>query len=151
MNTSSRHLGPGDLDALLSLYAHLHKQDAPLAAERAKAVWKDICADANAYVTGVESAGRLVAACSINIVSNLTRGGRPYAVIENVVTHASHRRQSFGRQAMNAAFDVARAHDCYKVMLMSAGARSSAHDFYESLGFDRSAKQAFVLSLDSAQ
>ena len=33
---------------------------------------------------------------------------------------------------------------CYKVMLMSAVERSEVHGFYEALGFDRDAKQAFI-------
>jgi xanthine dehydrogenase large subunit len=38
------------------------------------------------------------------------------------------------------------AEGCYKVMLMSAAQRPEAHRFYTSLGFDATAKQAFVIS-----
>jgi hypothetical protein len=33
---------------------------------------------------------------------------------------------------------------CYKVMLLSGAGRPEVHAFYESLGFDRDAKQAFI-------
>ena len=35
--------------------------------------------------------------------------------------------------------------DCYKIMLMSGSARGAAHSFYEAIGFDRLAKQAFTI------
>lgn len=34
---------------------------------------------------------------------------------------------------------------CYKIMLASGNGRGGAQAFYEALGFDRRAKQSFVL------
>jgi hypothetical protein len=33
---------------------------------------------------------------------------------------------------------------CYKVMLTSGSSRQNVHEFYVSLGFDNTAKQAFI-------
>lgn len=41
------------------------------------------------------------------------------------------------------AVDDAKAHNCYKVILMSAMYRTEAHKFYEKLGFDGGLKKAF--------
>lgn len=79
---------------------------------------------------------------------NITRSGRPYGVIENVVTHAACRRSGYGRLVMQAAIDAAKNRHCYKIMLMSGMDRGHAHEFYTSLGFDKDAKQAFVIYCD---
>lgn len=88
----------------------------------------------------------LVGACNASIVPNLTRGARPYAVIENVVTDAAYRRREIGTRVLRAILDRCRSGRCYKVMLMSGVGRAEIHGFYESLGFDKSSKQAFVIT-----
>jgi GNAT superfamily N-acetyltransferase len=40
-------------------------------------------------------------------VPNLTRGGSPYALIENVVTHHDFRKRGFGKQILNFALAAA--------------------------------------------
>ena len=140
-----RELGHDDLEALLGLYRDLHADDAPLPPERSRALWSAIQADAAQIYLGRFSGSELVAACNASITLNLTRGGRPFAVIENVVTSHAHRRRGHGQAVMRALIDRCWARDCYKVMLMSAAERGEGHAFYESLGFDSSAKQAFVL------
>jgi len=53
----------------------------------------------------------LVASCALAIIANLTRGARPYAVIENVVTHESYRRRGLGTAVLHHAVDLARSRD----------------------------------------
>jgi GNAT superfamily N-acetyltransferase len=142
-----RELGPGDLDALLALYRHLHAADDPLPERpRVQAIWRSIQSDPSQIYLGGSVAGELVSACNAAVIANLTRGARPYAVIENVVTDASHRRRGIGAAVMRELLQRCWARDCYKVMLMSAMHRAEVHAFYESLGFDRTAKQAFVIT-----
>jgi GNAT superfamily N-acetyltransferase len=90
--------------------------------------------------------GRLVSSCNAAIIPNLTRGARPYAVIENVVTDPEYRRKGIGSGAMRRLIEICLQHHCYKVMLMSGASRAEIHGFYESLGFDKQAKQAFILT-----
>ena len=70
---------------------------------------------------------------------------RPYAVIENVVTRKERRREGHGQGLMAALIEACWERGCYKIMLLSGLARPEAHRFYEEVGFDRRAKQAFVL------
>jgi GNAT superfamily N-acetyltransferase len=143
-----RELEAEDLDALLALYAHLHEGDDPLP-ERVEVerVWYAIEADPAQIYMGGFVGGQLVAACNAAVIANLTRGARPYAVIENVVTDAAHRRQGIGARVMQALLACCWERGCYKVMLMSATTRGPAHGFYEALGFSKTAKQAFVISM----
>ncbi|WP_343161503.1 GNAT family N-acetyltransferase [Natrialba sp. INN-245] len=95
----------------------------------------------------VEHDDRLVSSCVLSITPNLTRGARPFAVIENVVTHEAYRGSGFGTQCVRNATTVAERRDCYKVMLLTGSDEQWKHEFYENCGFDREAKTGFVLDL----
>jgi GNAT superfamily N-acetyltransferase len=113
-----RLIQAGELHELLALYSHLHDKDEPLPqAPVVDAIWQE---------------------------SNLTRGCRSYGVIENVVTHASHRRMGYGKALLAHALRFAWSANCYKVMLLTGRKDAATLQFYESAGFDRHAKQAFV-------
>lgn len=142
-----RELGPDDLDRLLSLYVHLHAQDDPLPERsQVEAIWAAILNDPAQIYLGARVESVLVAACNACIVPNLTRGARPYAVIENVVTHADYRRRGIGTAVLRDLLDRCWARRCYKVMLMSGMKREEIHAFYESLGFEKTSKRAFVMT-----
>jgi GNAT superfamily N-acetyltransferase len=142
---SVRPLVETDLDELLNLYPHLHADDAPLPGRaEVEHVWRAALTMAGSRYYGAFDGPLLVAACAVIVVPNLTRGCRPYAVIENVVTHRDHRRQGWGRSVMTAAMDFAWSQHCYKVMLLTGRKEETVWRFYESLGFDRHDKNAFV-------
>ena len=148
---SLRLLGPADLDALLDLYVHLHAQDAPRP-ERARidAIGHALLDSPAHRVYGVFAEGLLVASCVLHLLPNLTRGCRPYGLIENVVTHAEHRRHGHGRTVLERALADAWALQCYKVMLLTGRLDAGTFRFYESAGFEREGKQAFVAKPASA-
>jgi len=141
----TREILESELDEMLELYKHLHVSDDPLPArDKVDAVWRGIREDANLKYFGVFAAGELVSSCTLTIIPNLTRGCRPYAVIENVVTHADFRRRGYGRAVLEYALEHAWKRDCYKVMLLTGRKDEGTYRFYESAGFDRHAKQAFL-------
>jgi GNAT superfamily N-acetyltransferase len=88
--------------------------------------------------------GRLVSSGCLAIIPNLTRGGRPYALIENVVTHRDFRRRGFGRGILRDALRRAWDAGCYKAMLLTGSTRPETHRFYESCGFRSDEKTGFV-------
>ncbi|MBS1208381.1 MAG: family N-acetyltransferase [Proteobacteria bacterium] len=139
-----RELAEHDLDALLALYAELHRADAPLPEHtRVLEIWRAMLGDPKLHCLGGFVDEVLVASCTLLIVPNLTRGCRSYGLIENVVTTAAQRRQGFGRALLQQACELAWQHDCYKVMLMTSRKDEATTAFYESAGFDRHTKQAF--------
>lgn len=138
-----------DLPGILDLYRHLNPDDTPLPAPQAEALWVDIEATPGiAYFVGCED-DRVLSTCNVVVVPNLTRSGRPWAVIENVVTHPGHQRRGLGRGVLGLAVEFARRHDCYKIALLSSARRREAHRFYEAAGFDGDVKRGFHLKLES--
>ena len=132
-----------DLMGLLALYRHLHADDPAVDTATAERVWETLIGSALVTVVVAELERRLVASCTLAVIPNLTRGGRPYGVIENVVTHAEQRRMGLGRQVLAYALDVARRAGCYKVCLATGSKRESTLRFYEGAGFERGGKTYF--------
>lgn len=146
-----RELAQGDIDALLALYAELNPHDAPLPArDEVLAHWQAILDDPKLHCLGGFIGTTLVCTCLLAIIPNLTRGCRPYALIENVVTGAPHRRQGHARTLLRRTQDIAWQHGCYKVMLLTGRKDEATLNFYESAGFDRHTKQAFYAAAPTA-
>ena len=147
-----RELTTSELPALLELYKHLHATDDPLPSQdEVDRVWTTIQQDPNLKYFGVFEEDVLVSSCTLNIIPNLTRSCRPYGVIENVVTHADVRRQGHGQRVLKHALADAWSCGCYKVMLLTGRKDEGTCEFYESAGFDRNAKQAFLAKPQEAE
>jgi GNAT superfamily N-acetyltransferase len=134
-----------DLPEVLKLYRHLHPQDLPPETTTAERVWSTLLTSTFMTVIVAEAAELLVSSCTLAIVLNLSRGGRSYGVIENVVTHADYRRLGLGRRVLARALDVAWRADCYKVLLTTGSKREATLQFYEGAGFHRGGKIYFEI------
>jgi GNAT superfamily N-acetyltransferase len=132
-----------DLAGMLELYRHLNADDPAADPAKAEKAWLALIGSDFTKVVVADAAGVLVASCTLVIIPNLTRGARPYGVIENVVTHADHRRTGLGRAVLSAALDAAWEADCYKVMLATGSRREETLRFYEGAGFERGGKTFF--------
>jgi GNAT superfamily N-acetyltransferase len=141
--TYVRAAAEDDLLAVLALYRHLHPQEPPLEISAAARVWSLLLSSGLTTVIVAQEAERLVSSCTLAILPNLSRGGRPYGVIENVVTHADYRRRGLGRRVLAHALDLAWQADCYKVHLATGSQREATLRFYESAGFARGGKTYF--------
>jgi GNAT superfamily N-acetyltransferase len=142
-----RKIKADDLEGLLALYEDLHTQDEPLP-ERIKleSVWADILSYGHQSIFVVEQGGMLVATCALQVIPNLTRGARPYALIENVVTRKDRRGQGHASGILKYALEYAWAQGCYKVMLMTGRDDPKIFELYEKAGFKRGVKTGFVVT-----
>ena len=139
-----REARPEDLDELLRLYLDLHETRVPEDSPALREAWARIMADDGHHLLVNEVDGRLAASCVCVIVPNLTRGARPYALIENVVTRAGCRRQGHARACLDCAREIAAAAGCYKMMLLTGAKDAGTLRFYEKCGYNCADKTAFV-------
>jgi GNAT superfamily N-acetyltransferase len=147
-----REIRKSELQDLLRLYEHLHRSDAPLPATHVvNSVWAAIQGNPDLKCFGVFVDDVLASSCTLSVIPNLTRGCRPYGIIENVVTAPAFRRKGFGRAVLRHALEHAWSRNCYKVMLLTGSKKEETFRFYESAGFDRQAKQAFVAKPQTAE
>ncbi|WP_342361467.1 GNAT family N-acetyltransferase [Terrarubrum flagellatum] len=127
-----------DLPSVLALYEQLNPSDPPVILEDAEAILKRFEAFAGSAIFVGCRRGAPVTTCALVVVPNLTRKGAPYAVIENVVTDARHRKQGYARAVLHAAIGSAWLHGCYKVMLLTGSKNPATLRFYEQTGFEQS-------------
>ena len=134
----------GDLNQLLDLYIFLHKEDTFDNLEHLKDIWNEIMEDKNHHIIVNDINGKIVSSCVCVIISNLTRGGRPYAFIENVVTHIEYRNKGYATECLNYAKEIAINNNCYKMMLLTGSKRQTTLDFYKNAGYNSNDKTAFI-------
>ena len=133
-----------DFDGLLELYTHLHDNPFPEKDETILTLWHSIVCDPNHYIIVAEEDGNIVSSCVCVIIPNLTRGQRPYAFVENVITHPGYRGRGLATDCLNYAREIARRENCYKMMLLTGSKQESTLRFYEQAGYNRNDKTAFI-------
>lgn len=139
-----REATAADLPEVLRLYRQLSPEDPVLTDGQGKNVFQSILDTSGLSVFLLESDSRVVSTCYLNIIPNLTRSARPYAVIENVVTDAAVRGKGFGKAVLLHAMAVAWESGCYKVMLLTGSKTEATHAFYRSCGFSPNEKIGYV-------
>ncbi len=110
--------------------------------------WKQILEDESHHLIVNEVAGKIVSSCVCVIIPNLTRSVRPYAFVENVVTHIDFRGQGFASECLEYAKQIAKQCNCYKMMLLTRSRKKEILDFYRNAGYNNTDKTAFIQWLD---
>jgi len=130
-----RPVAIADLPTLLALYQHLNAKDPMLELQLAERRFADILAHPGMTIFSAFDGAKAISSVTLIVIPNLTRGGMPYALIENVVTHASYRRQGFAGAVIRTAVASAWARNCYKVMLLTGSKDPATLRFYANCGF----------------
>jgi len=139
-----REANKNDLQQILELYLYLHEESIPEESEQLKSTWNSIIGDANHHLIVCEAEGKIVASCVCVIIPNLTRNVRPYAFVENVVTHGDYRNKGFATACLNYAKQIAEENNCYKIMLLTGSKKEETLNFYRNAGYNSSDKTAFI-------
>ena len=143
-----REVKENELNELLQLYLFLHEESVPEMNSYLKDTWDIIIGDKNHHIIVNEVNGKIVSSCVCVIVPNLTRSIRPYAFIENVVTHADHRGKGYATACLNFARELALNANCYKMMLLTGSKKEATLDFYRKAGYNSTDKTAFIQWLE---
>lgn len=143
-----REVKENELNKLLELYLHLHEKSMPEFSEHLDKTWKTIMQDENHHIIVKVVDDKMVASCVCVIIPNLTRDVRPYAFIENVVTHADYRGNGYATECLNYAKEIAENRNCYKMMLLTGSKKEATLKFYENAGYNSSDKTAFIQWLE---
>lgn len=137
-----------EMNQILELYLYLHEKEVPEETEHLKHTWDTIISDNNHHLIVCEIDGIIVSSCVCVIIPNLTRNVRPYAFIENVVTHGDYRSKGYATACLNYAKKIAEDNNCYKMMLLTGSREQKTLDFYKNAGYNSSDKTAFIQWID---
>jgi N-acetylglutamate synthase-like GNAT family acetyltransferase len=134
-----------DYASIMALYRQLQPDDPVVDESKGKPVFGSIIESESNSLIIAEINNSVVSSCYLNIIPNLTRNVRPYAVIENVITDLNYRNRGIGKAIMQYAINQAWEAGCYKVMLLTGRKEESTLEFYRSCGLESSLKTAFIV------
>lgn len=143
-----REARESDLKDILELYLCLHENSVPEMPEHLSETWKQIIQDDNHHLIVKVVDEKIVSSCVCVIIPNLTRNVRPYAFVENVVTHWDYRGKGYATECLDFAKAIAEKQNCYKMMLLTGSREQKTLDFYRNAGYNSSDKTAFIQWLD---
>ena len=138
-----REVRADEYQQLMELYLHLHETEIP-PQELTCDLWERLVNDPDYHLIAAEEDGRLVATCTCVVIPNLTHGPRPYAWVENVVTHPDYRGRGFATACLDYAKEIALRENCYRLVLMTGSKLESTLRFYERAGYNRTDKTGFI-------
>ena len=113
-----RDAQPRDIPRLLELYLQLSEssqhpeQEIQPLTEAHRMTLEQITADPNTRVVVLEEDGRVFGTLALYVLPNLSHGGRPFAIVENVVVDAALRGGGYGKLLMAAAVRLAQEAGC---------------------------------------
>ena len=144
-----REAAVSDVDGLYELYTnHLTKLPPERHEEHKIDEWtkllRELTGDPDYHILIGETDGKAVSSVTVAVIKNLTHNLRPYALIENVVTHGDYRNKGYASLLMDAAGNIAKDRGCYKIMLLTGSKKESTLKFYENCGFNRNDKTGFI-------
>ncbi len=90
------------------------------------------------YYLAVACDGEVIAGTVMGILCrDICKGGRPFLVIENVITHEAYRGNGVGRLLFEEVERWGKENRCAYSFLASGCGRTGAHVFYERIGYSR--------------
>ena len=113
--------------------------------------WADVIArfakSEDKFLLVAEEDRRVVSSVQVAVIEGLTHNVRPFAVIENVVTHGDYQNRGFASALLERATEIAKEFNCYKVFLETGSNKESTLNFYRNNGFVIDAKHSCLKRL----
>lgn len=139
-----REVMDSDYVGLMKLYMQLHNNPFPEKDNSMTELWNRILKDKDHHIFVAQEDGEIVSSCVCVIIPNLTHGQRPYALIENVITHEAYRKRGLATACLNYAKKIAEKENCYKMMLLTGSKEESTLKFYEMAGYNKNDKTGYI-------
>ncbi len=145
-----RQAKPEDAQDLKTLYFEFLTQFPPKE-EQDMDRWADVISrfekSEDRFLLVAEEDGKAVSTVQVAIIEGLTHNVRPFAVIENVVTHGDYQNCGFASALLDKATEIAKEFNCYKVFLETGSNKESTLNFYKKNGFVIDAKHSCLKRL----
>ncbi len=139
-----REIVESDYVGLMKLYMQLHDNPFPERDNSMVELWNRILKDKDHHIIVAQEDGEIVSSCVCVVIPNLTHNQRPYALIENVITHEAYRKKGLATACLNYAREIAEKENCYKMMLLTGSKEESTLKFYEKAGYNRNDKTGYI-------
>jgi glucosamine-phosphate N-acetyltransferase len=94
-------------------------------------MWNSFCEQANVHSLVAVMNSQIVGYGSI-VIEKKIRGGK-MGHIEDIVSHSMFQKKGIGKAVVDALFNVAKANDCYKIVLQC---KEHNIKFYEKCGYE---------------
>ncbi|UAB68764.1 GNAT family N-acetyltransferase [Vibrio sp. SCSIO 43132] len=134
-----------DLTGILKLYKELRGNDPVVTEEELSETWTTMQNNPHTTLVVAEVDGHLTSTCQLGLVPTVTNAGKPFGIIEHVITSENFRRRGLSQKVLEKALELAWEQNCYQVVLLSGETRFSAHRLYEKVGFQSGIEKGFVI------
>ncbi|MDX5593495.1 GNAT family N-acetyltransferase [Pseudovibrio sp. SPO723] len=136
-----------DYEEVVDLYLQLTEGRPVASGAEGRTHFEKLLAHPGTVIFGAEVDRHIRSMATLHLLPNMTSLGRPYALVENVVTHEAYRGIGLGRAVLEALIAAAWAEGAYKIMLLTGKLRTAVQ-FYEKIGFSADQKHGMVLRRD---
>ena len=127
-----------DLPRILRLYSQPGMNDGRVLAEDAAVdIFRRMARYPRYRIYVATTNQSVVGTFALLVMDNLAHMGAPSAIVEDVCVDEGSRGRGIGGVMMRFAMKLAAQSGCYKLTLSSNSARTEAHEFYRSLGFEQ--------------
>ena len=126
-----------DVKNILNIYAEALDNGKVITVEKAQEIFLKQQQYPNYQVFIALYEQQTVGTFALLIMENMAHNGTPSAVVEDVGVLPTMQSKGIGKLMLKFALKYAKEKGCYKMSLSSNHRREKAHQFYESLGFNK--------------
>ncbi len=144
---SVREIKRDDITSIIELYHQLLPND-ELDYKKTCNILDTIIEDKNMHIFVLEERGVIVSTATLIVVHNITHQGRPFGIIENVITLEAYRARGYGEQLLKWIIEYAKNLECHKLMVQTRRKEQFVEDFYKKCGFLNTNCKGFLLDYE---